>query len=244
MTAIEDLLQVAAAEVGYLEKRTAADLDSKLSNAGSNNYTKYARDYFPSLQGQPWCDMFVDWCVITTFGKSLAAKMIGGFDAYTPASADKYRRMNRWFVSPEVGDQIFFKNEKRIYHTGIVEKVESGRVYTIEGNTSNGSEVVANGGAVCRKSYPLSHPRIAGYGRPRWDLAASTAERKYANGWNKNDIGWWYVYDDKDNYHINNAVRINNKLYFFDAEGYCVKNPTVSTQESGELIHISGERVK
>ena len=86
MTAIEDLLQVAAAEVGYLEKRTAADLDSKLSNAGGNNYTKYARDYFPSLQGQPWCDMFVDWCIITAFGKSLAAKMIGGFDAYTPTN--------------------------------------------------------------------------------------------------------------------------------------------------------------
>lgn len=72
----------------------------------------------------------------------------------------------------------------------------------------------------------------------------SAPVNKYAMGWNRNGTGWWYVYDDKDNYHTNNAVRINNELYFFDAEGYCVKNPTVSTYESGGLIRISGERVK
>ena len=72
----------------------------------------------------------------------------------------------------------------------------------------------------------------------------SAPVNKYVMGWNRNDTGWWYVYDDKDNYHTNNAVRINNELYFFDTEGYCVKNPTVSTYDSGELIHISGERVK
>jgi len=182
--------------------------------------------------------------MITAFGKDLAAKMIGGFDAYTPYSTDKYKRIDRWFSKPEVGDQIFFKNEKRIYHTGWVEKVEGGRVYTIEGNTSNGAEIVPNGGAVCRKSYPLNHSGIAGYGRPRWELVEVKSTRKYADGWNRNSTGWWYVYDDKDNYHTNNAVRINNELYFFDTEGYCVKNPTVSTRDSGELIRISGERVK
>jgi hypothetical protein len=67
---------------------------------------------------------------------------------------------------------------------------------------------------------------------------------KYVRGWNRNEHGWWYVYDDKDNYHINNAVRISGKLYFFDTEGYCVKNPSVVTAESGELDRISGERVK
>ena len=67
---------------------------------------------------------------------------------------------------------------------------------------------------------------------------------KYVRGWNRNEDGWWYVYDDKDNYHINNAVRINGKLYFFDTEGYCVKNPSVVTAQSGELDRISGERVK
>ena len=244
MSAVEKLLSTAYNEVGYLEKRTATDLDSKQGNAGQNNYTKYARDYFPTLQGQPWCDMFCDWCTIKTFGKDLAAKMIGGFDAYTPSSAARYIKIGRWFISPERGDQVFFKNAQRIYHTGWVEKVENGRIYTIEGNTSNGLEVVANGGAVCRKSYPLHHPGIAGYGRPRWELAETKNKRKYVDGWNRNEQGWWYVYDQLDNFHINNAVRINNKLYFFDTEGYCVKNPAVITAESGEMERITGERVK
>ena len=41
MSAIEKLLAVASAEVGYLEKRTNSNLYSKTGNAGSNNYTKY-----------------------------------------------------------------------------------------------------------------------------------------------------------------------------------------------------------
>ena len=244
MTLIEKLLNTACAEVGYVEKKSAVNLDDKTANAGQNNYTKYARDYFPTLQGQPWCDMYCDWCMIVTFGKDLASKMIGGFDAYTPNSAAKYKKIGRWFDSPEVGDQVFFKNSERICHTGWVEKVENGKIYTIEGNTSSGSEVVANGGAVCKKVYPINHPRIAGYGRPRWELVGEKSTRKYANGWNRNEHGWWYVYDDKDNYHINNAVRISGKLYFFDTEGYCVKNPSVVTAQSGELDKISGERVK
>ena len=72
----------------------------------------------------------------------------------------------------------------------------------------------------------------------------SAPVNKYVVGWNKNNVGWWYVFDDKDNYHVNNAVRIGGRLYFFDTEGYCVKNPTVTTLENGELDRISGERVK
>lgn len=246
LTAIEKLLKIALDEVGYLEKASNSNLDSKTANAGKNNYTKYARDYFPELQAQPWCDMFCDWCMIKAFGKETASKMIGGFDAFTKDSAKRYASMGRLFKTPEVGDQIFFRNTERICHTGWVEKVTSDRVYTCEGNTSSGSEVIPNGGAVCRKSYPLNHPAIAGYGRPKWELASTeggVSGRKYSDGWNKNDKGWWYVYDNKDNYHINNAVRISGKLYFFDTEGYCVKNPTVTTNDKGELDRISGQRV-
>ena len=42
-------------------------------------------------------------------------------------------------------------------HVGIVEKVENGRVYTIEGNTSDS----------CRqRSYPVGYYHILGYGIP------------------------------------------------------------------------------
>lgn len=49
-------------------------------------------------------------------------------------------------------------------------KVDANRVYTIEGNTSSASGVIPNGGAVAYKSYQLNYNRIAGYGRPKYDI--------------------------------------------------------------------------
>ena len=48
------------------------------------------------------------------------------------------------------------------------------RVYTIKGNTSSASGVMANGGAVAMKSYPLNYAKIVGYGRPKYDAVAAT----------------------------------------------------------------------
>ena len=83
--------------------------------------------------------------------------------------------MGRFYKSPQVGDQILFlKNVNDYYHTGIVVEVTGSTVYTIEGNTSSGSEVIPNGGAVCKKSYAIGNSKIGGYGRPNWSLAGST----------------------------------------------------------------------
>lgn len=38
------LLEIAAAEIGYIEKQSNSQLDNKTANAGSADYTKYARD--------------------------------------------------------------------------------------------------------------------------------------------------------------------------------------------------------
>lgn len=89
MKSIDKVLTIARQEIGYLEKRSNSQLDSKTANAGSNNYTKYARDLYPSLQGQPWCDMFVDWCMVQAFGQVTARQLLGGgFSAYTPTSVE------------------------------------------------------------------------------------------------------------------------------------------------------------
>jgi hypothetical protein len=163
----DKVIEVASGEVGYLEKKSAKDLDSKTANAGDGNYTKYARDLFPSLQGQAWCDMFVDWCFMKAYGKETARKLLGDFSAYTPDSAERFKLMDRWHSNgPKKGDVIFFANTERICHTGIVYKVDDTIVYTIEGNTSAGEQVIPNGGSVCKKSYKLYNSRIAGYGRP------------------------------------------------------------------------------
>lgn len=78
MKSIDKVLTIAHQEIGYLEKRSNSQLDSKTANAGSSNYTKYARDLYPSLQGQPWCDMFVDWCMVQAFGQVTARQLLGG----------------------------------------------------------------------------------------------------------------------------------------------------------------------
>ena len=166
MANMEDMIRVALAEEGYLEKRTNDMLESKTANAGSNNYTKFGRDM--GCNGQPWCDAFVDWCFKKAYGTAEAKALLGGWSNYTPTSAQYFKNMHQWFTTPQRGDVIFFKNSQRICHTGIVLEVKNGRVYTIEGNTSGGSTLEANGGCVAKKNYPLGYNRIAGYGRPKY----------------------------------------------------------------------------
>lgn len=176
MNTVDKVINIALAEVGYLEKKSNSQLDSKTANAGSNNYTKYGRDMnklYPSVMDFPaaWCDAFVDWCFQKAYGVSNAKGLLGGnFNDYTPSSAQLYKNKKAWYTAPKVGDQIFFKNSQRINHTGLVYKVDSKYVYTIEGNTSGASGVVANGGGVCKKKYALTNSRIAGYGRPKYDV--------------------------------------------------------------------------
>ena len=106
----------------------------------------------------PWCDAFVDWCFQEAYGVSNARSLLGGnFNDYTVASAQLYKNKGAWYKSPKVGDQIFFKNSERICHTGLVYKVTSNRVYTIEGNTSD---------MCAKRSYLLTSTYIVGYGTP------------------------------------------------------------------------------
>lgn len=172
------LIAIAEAEIGYLEKETNANLDSKTGNAGDENFTKYARDlhaagyYQANKNGYEWCEVFNDWCHWIASGKDakLAQEVIcqtGLYGAGCIWSARCYRNAGRFFTTPEVGDQIYFGNKAGDeYHTGIVYKVDKERVYTIEGNTSGASGVIANGGGVCKKSYLLNYAKIVGYGRP------------------------------------------------------------------------------
>ena len=183
---VSTVLKIAEAEIGYLEKASNANLDDKTANAGSANYTKYGRDMckITSVYGThaAWCDCFIDWCFVQAFGQVEAEKLLGGFSGYTPTSAGYFKNKKQWYSSPKVGDIIFFKNSTRICHTGIVIKVSGDTVYTIEGNTSSGPEVVPNGGAVCAKSYRLNNPNIAGYGRPAYDIEPVSSVPETKNG--------------------------------------------------------------
>lgn len=182
MNEITKLINVAKAEIGYLEKKTNKSLDTKTANAGKGNYTKYARDldnikdfYNGKKNGYAWCDVFVDWCFVKAFGVDRAKELLlqpnKSLGAGCKYSMNYYKNKKQFYTTPEIGDQIFFKNDKgSITHTGIVINKDSKKVYTIEGNTSADPGVVANGGSVNDKSYPLGASYIAGYGRPKYKV--------------------------------------------------------------------------
>ena len=176
----QKVIDIALKEVGYLEKKTNAQLDDATANAGSNNYTKYARDlyaagyYNGNKNGYAWCDVFVDWCFFKAFGKTVGQALqcqTGDLGAGCIYSAKYYQSKGQLHTSnPQVGDQIFYgTSASDVTHTGLVYKVDGSKVYTVEGNTSGASGVVANGGGVFTKSYSLSYAKIYGYGRPAYD---------------------------------------------------------------------------
>lgn len=181
------VIDIALAEVRYLEKKSNRSLDSKTANAGSANYTKYGRDMhklYPSVMDFPasWCDAFVDWCFYKAYGVANAKGLLAGdFNDYTVASAQLYKNKKAWGTIPKIGAQIFFKNSTRICHTGLVYDIDNQYVYTVEGNTSGASGVIPNGGGVCKKKYRLNNSKIAGYGYPKYDEEKKTTAKKKSN---------------------------------------------------------------
>lgn len=148
--AINVLIKIAEAEIGYLEKKSNDQLDSKTANAGSANYTKYWRDVYPSYQAQPWCAAFVSWCFEKAFGLETAKKLLKHWPyTYCPTLGDLFTKN----ANPKVGDIVIFFRGGEFAHTGIVTAVSGDRFETIEGNTSGASGIVDNGGGVCKKSY-------------------------------------------------------------------------------------------
>ena len=173
MSAIDKLIQIANAEVGYLEKSSNSQLDSKTANAGTANYTKYWRDIKPEYQGQPWCACFVTWCFTKAFGKDNAQKLLKHYPyVYCPTMASLFT-LN---ANPTVGDIVIFKHNGTFTHTGIVTGVNGDYFTTIEGNTNGGSTIIANGGGVCRKSYYNSNLPGTKFCTPDWSIVEESED--------------------------------------------------------------------
>lgn len=158
------------AQIGYTE--------------GVNNWNKYAdsadlqRLYGWRPQNEPWCDLIYDAGMIECFGLQNASRLtyqpIGQGSAACRYSAAFYAAHDAFKDTPEMGDQIFFyDNAGEINHTGVVEAVGGGVVYTIEGNKSD---------RVQRGAYAIGASNIAGYGRPKWSVVASDNSEKDKTG--------------------------------------------------------------
>ncbi len=150
--------------IGTDEQIVAVAL-SQLGNVGGQPYWSW----YGFNSRVEWCACFVSWC----------ANECGYIDAgVIPKYAgcvwgvEWFKDRGQWAdnsAEPTPGMIIFFDwdspngssgpQDGLSDHTGIVEKVEDGRVWTIEGNS----------GDSCReKSYPLGYYEILGYGIPAY----------------------------------------------------------------------------
>ncbi len=168
MSNAAQVVTIALAEVGYKEKATNASLDLATANAGTGNWTKYARDlwnagyYNGNKNGYAWCDVFVDWVFFKAFGKTegqLTECQTGTLGAACPYSAGYYKAQGRYDKTPKVGDQVFFQQGGALVHTGIVVGVSGSTITCVEGNASN---------MVKKTSYSLANTYVAGFGHPKY----------------------------------------------------------------------------
>lgn len=168
--AINAVIKTAQNEIGYLEKKSNAQLNSKTANAGYNNFTKYWRDIYPAYQTEPWCAAFVSWCFMKAFGLTMAKKLLKHWPyVYCPTLGSLFTKN----ANPKVGDIVIFYRSGEFRHTGLVTKVRGDKFWTIEGNTSGASGIVANGGGVCAKSYYNSKLPGTKFCTPNYSLVTS-----------------------------------------------------------------------
>lgn len=235
MKDLQNFIAYAKTWEGYAEKKNANMLGQSMKNPehftngqGKENYTIFAKDYKKhtgiDVQGQPWCDTFVDMLFIEFFGLDDARRKLGGFSAWTPSSADMFKKRGKWSQRGEVGHVIFFKNDVRIYHTGLVIDVNATHITTIEGNTSRGSNTVeANGGSVCIKTYDRRNARIAGYGVVDYDTVVK-------NGWYRIDNSWQFY---------QSGNRLENQIFKYEGLYYHVDGMGVMSRGQ---FYFNGKR--
>ena len=106
-----------------------------------------------------WCAIFVSWCAgqCGLLDSGAVPKFAG-----VGTGVQWFQSRGQWLdgpATPEPGMIIFFQwygSDSLIAdHVGIVERVEDGRIYTIEGNSDN---------MVRQNSYPVGYGEIKGYG--------------------------------------------------------------------------------
>ena len=147
-----------------------------ISGGANSDIVKVAQEQLGNVGGQPywswygfssrveWCCCFVSWCA-----NECGYIEDGIIPKYSVVDdgADWFKAKGQWLdkdEEPQAGMIIFFDwaydgLDGGGDHTGIVEKVEGGRVYTIEGNSSDACQ---------ENSYPIGYYEIKGYGAPAY----------------------------------------------------------------------------
>ncbi len=138
---------------------------SQIGNVGGDPYWSW----YGFGSRVEWCACFVSWCANECgyIENGIIPKFAGCVNG-----VNWFKQRSQWAdnnIEPTPGMIIFFDwdspdgesgpQDGLSDHVGIVEKIENGRVYTIEGNTSDS----------CRqRSYPVGYYEILGYGIPAY----------------------------------------------------------------------------
>ena len=197
-----DLLAIALSQLGYQEGAKNGAFSGEVS--GGSNYVEFSYNlgdlgfgYGGSVY--PWCASFVTWCLYQSHCtdqatyKSLGRYHVGDYDyiwkeiscsqwvrQLKGAGYYKYSAYEGGSYTPKSGDLVFFQNSKGVAHIGICLYTANGRIYTVEGNTSDAAGLEANGGGVYFKNYLLTTSYINGYGVLPYKSDASVPDIDYS----------------------------------------------------------------
>ena len=128
---------------------------SQIGNAGGAPYWSWwGLDYRVE-----WCAIFVSWCADQC--GYLETGVLPKMEGVRPY-VDWFKERGQWQgrdYEPSPGDIIFFdwESDGLADHVGIVEKVENGLIYTVEGNT---------GDTCAERRYTLKSAPVYGFGLP------------------------------------------------------------------------------
>ena len=135
---------------------------SQIGNVGGEPYWSW----YGFNSRVEWCSCFVSWCANEC---GYIENGIVPKHAECNVAVRWFKKRNQWVngnAEPVPGMLVFFDWDNKggsgnqngtADHIGIVEKVENGCVYTIEGNASD---------CVARRKYTVGHYEILGYGMP------------------------------------------------------------------------------
>ena len=180
---VADVLAIALSQLGYHEGDSDADMGG-LNDSGVKDFVEYNVLYgkVDNQQGNgvshgySWCASFVNWCLrqarVST--EASAASEISCRRWLAKCKGAGIYREKKGYI-PQAGDLIFFKDEGSevtATHIGIVLSSDGKRVYTVEGNTSDGSEFSRDGNYVACKKYSLNSDYIVGYASPTYERNA------------------------------------------------------------------------
>jgi len=263
MAGKKEVIGVAEAELGYLEKSTSywkalgtKCLFEKTKYAGDGNVQKYAWEtgHYKTYGWAPWCMSFIVWILMAVLGKDKADKLLCGMynSASTIETKNAMVKAGRQVAlnKAEAGD-IVFRSRNGGGHVGLVTgRSADGKIITIEGNSSSSDITSWNGGAVV-KHVGASWEWCV---RPDWSLVENIDDWHwvksagiwyYQDGKGRNSYGWklikessrnkkhWYFFAE-DGAMMTGTINVNGNTYYLMESGD-LEGACCKTDETGAL---------